>query len=112
MKRASVLSALLISAVASSVAGLRAQAAFTTFTTSQNGAILTVTLNNKVTPVNEFSLIMSFELDQLVTSLQTDNSTKVVIFRSGNPKFFIAGFDIIPRPGALFPFIEVQILCA
>ncbi|KAH8806135.1 ClpP/crotonase-like domain-containing protein, partial [Xylogone sp. PMI_703] len=61
------------------------------------------------TPVNLFSEIMQFELDQLVNSLQSDNSTKVVIFRSGNPQFFIAHYDVISRPGDPLPITSPEI---
>jgi hypothetical protein len=63
------------------------------------GAILNVVIQNNASNVNLMSEIVILELNQLVTSLQNDTSTKVVLFKSGNPTFFAAHFDVIPRPG-------------
>jgi enoyl-CoA hydratase/carnithine racemase len=113
MKPSSLISVL--AAVVPSIADVQSSVDFTTFMTSKSDAILTVTLDNKITSVNPFSEIMSFELDQLVTSLQTDNSTKVVIFQSGNPKFFIAhynqAFSRKARHAQPFPEMPAQNLC-
>jgi hypothetical protein len=84
MVRIKFLLCLLTTVVASSIINSRSHTRFTTFSTSQHSSILTVILNNPVMVVNEFSEIMSFELDQLVISLQTDNSTKVILFWSNN----------------------------
>ncbi|KAI5460732.1 enoyl-CoA hydratase/isomerase family protein [Mariannaea sp. PMI_226] len=72
---------------------------YKTLQTSQDGATLTVTINNKASNVNLMSEIVIIELDHLVTSLQNDTSVKVVLFKSGNPNFFSAHFDLIQRPG-------------
>lgn len=77
---------------------------FTTLTTVQTGAILKVTINNTESDVNLLSTKVIFELNQLVTSVHNDTSIKVILFKSGNPKFFAAHFDIIPRPGKPFKY--------
>ncbi|UKZ84251.1 putative secondary metabolism biosynthetic enzyme [Trichoderma asperellum] len=64
-----------------------------------DGAILTVTIKNTRSEVNVFCQETSIELNELVTVLQNDTSTKVVIFKSGNPEFFSAHYDIFPTPG-------------
>ncbi|KJZ74901.1 hypothetical protein HIM_05632 [Hirsutella minnesotensis 3608] len=73
-------------------------AGYTTLQTSRTGAILTVTINNKASNVNLLSKRVFFELDQLVTYLPNDTSTKVVLFESKNPTFFAAHVDLIQRP--------------
>ncbi|KAK5992010.1 3-hydroxypropionyl-coenzyme A dehydratase [Cladobotryum mycophilum] len=108
MRFTSLLCSFLLAA-APSAAVSDTQSNYTTLQTTKNGDILTVTLNNTITPVNLYSQIMGFELDHLVTSLQTDTLTKVVIFRSANPKFFIAHFDVIPRPGDTLPVSSLDL---
>lgn len=70
---------------------------FKTLALDKDGAILTVTINNTRSEVNVFRQETSVELNELVTILQNDTSTKVVIFKSGNPKFFSAHYDIFPH---------------
>jgi hypothetical protein len=77
---------------------------FTSLTTVQTGAILKVTINNTESDVNLLSTRVIFELDQLVTSLHNNTSIKVILFESGNTKFFAAHSDIIPRPGKPFKY--------
>ncbi|KAH8802411.1 hypothetical protein F5884DRAFT_683699 [Xylogone sp. PMI_703] len=72
---------------------------YKTLSLIKDGSVLIVTINNTRSEVNLFRQQTAVELDILVTSLQHDTSTKVVIFKSGNPKFFIAHFDVIRVPG-------------
>ena len=65
---------------------------FTTFSTKQNGSILTVSFDHG--EVNIMSATMAAELFGLVGQLAGDSDTKVVVFESANPEFFIAHFDI------------------
>lgn len=78
---------------------------FETLTLVKDGSVLIVTINNTRSDVNLFRQKTAVELNILITSLQNDTSTKVIIFKSGNPKFFIAHFDIIPVPGK-FPSLS------
>lgn len=81
------------------------EATYETLNLIKDGSILIVTINNTRSEVNLFRQQTAVELNILITSLQNDTSTKVVIFKSGNPKFFIAHFDVIPVPGKfLSPF--------
>jgi enoyl-CoA hydratase/carnithine racemase len=65
---------------------------YTTFKLQQDGAILRVTLSNP--PINLMSAKMMQELFQLGGQLFTDEKTKVVIFDSADPDFFIAHVDL------------------
>ncbi len=63
-----------------------------TFSLQQDGAILRVTLLNP--PINLMSAKMMQELFQLGGQLLGDSKTKVVIFDSADPDFFIAHVDL------------------
>ena len=65
---------------------------FTTFATRKNGSILTVTFNNG--EVNIMTAAMAGELFALVGQLAVDDATRVVVFESATPDFFIAHFDV------------------
>jgi enoyl-CoA hydratase/carnithine racemase len=65
---------------------------YTTFSLKQDGAILRVTLSNP--PINLMSAKMMQELFQLGGQLFTDPKTKVVIFDSADPDFFVAHVDL------------------
>jgi enoyl-CoA hydratase/carnithine racemase len=65
---------------------------FTTFSTEKEGAILTVRFDHG--EVNIMTAAMAGELFALVGQLAVDAETKVVIFESANPEFFIAHFEI------------------
>jgi enoyl-CoA hydratase/carnithine racemase len=65
---------------------------FTTFSTQKEGAILTVRFDQG--EVNIMTAAMAGELFALAGQLAVDAETKVVIFESANPDFFIAHFEI------------------
>lgn len=65
---------------------------FTTFSTEQDGPVLTVTFANG--EINIMTAVMAVELLQLVDQLAVDTETRVVIFESANPEFFIAHFHV------------------
>jgi len=65
---------------------------FTTFSTEKTGPILTVRFDYG--EVNIMTAAMAGELFALVGQLAVDAETKVVIFESANPDFFIAHFEI------------------
>ncbi|KAL7941354.1 ClpP/crotonase [Trichoderma barbatum] len=69
---------------------------FKTLQTSRSGPILTVTIDNNASNVNLISLIVLDDLDRLVTALQNDSATKVVLFQSKNRDFFAAHLDVTP----------------
>ena len=65
---------------------------FTTFSTVKNGPVLTVRLDNGET--NVMSATMASELFALVGQLAVDGETRVVVFESAIPDFFIAHFQV------------------
>jgi enoyl-CoA hydratase/carnithine racemase len=65
---------------------------FSTISLKQDGAVLRVTLANP--PLNLMSAQMVEELFQLGGRLFVDPDTRVVIFDSQDPDFFIAHFDL------------------
>ena len=65
---------------------------FTTFSTEKTGPILTVRFDYG--EVNIMTAAMPCQLFALVGQLAVDAETKVVIFESANPDFFIAHFEI------------------
>jgi enoyl-CoA hydratase/carnithine racemase len=62
--------------------------------TSLNSSILRVTLHNPSSPVNLWNQDTQDDLTDLVSRLQRDNETKVVIFNSDVPRFFMAHLDL------------------
>lgn len=65
---------------------------YTTFTTSQTGAILYVTFDYP--PVNIQGVPMIGDINKLCDTLEQDRTIKVVVFQSANPEIFIAHTDI------------------
>lgn len=65
---------------------------FTTFSTVKDGPVLTVRFDNGET--NVMSAIMASELFTLVGQLAVDTVTRVVVFESAIPDFFIAHFQV------------------
>jgi enoyl-CoA hydratase/carnithine racemase len=65
---------------------------FETLVLHQDGPVLTVTLSNP--PINLMSLKMIEELFQLAGRLMPDRETRVVVFESADPDFFLAHFDL------------------
>ncbi|KAF4775379.1 hypothetical protein HER10_EVM0009833 [Colletotrichum scovillei] len=55
---------------------------YTGLKTSQNGSVLTVTFHNPSSPINLWNLDTQNDLTDLVSRLQVNNETKVVIFNS------------------------------
>ncbi|KXH62347.1 hypothetical protein CSAL01_10028 [Colletotrichum salicis] len=70
---------------------------YTGLKTAQNGSILTVTFHNPSSPINLWNLKTQNDLADLVSRLQGNNETKVVIFNSDVPRFFMAHPDL-PLP--------------
>lgn len=64
---------------------------YTTFKTTQSGAILTVTFD--FPPVNVQGIPMLDDLNQLAENLESDRSVKVVVFQSAHPEIFVAHAD-------------------
>lgn len=54
--------------------------------------VATVTIDNP--PINIITLALYAELTQLVEELQRDPDLSVVVFKSANPDFFLAHFDV------------------
>ncbi|KAK1708860.1 uncharacterized protein CLUP02_06721 [Colletotrichum lupini] len=67
---------------------------YTGLKTAQNGSVLTVTFHNPSSPINLWNLDTQNDLTDLVSRLQVNNETKVVIFNSDVPRFFMAHLDL------------------
>lgn len=67
---------------------------YTGLKTAQNDSILTVTFHNPSSPVNLWNDDTQNDLTDLVSRLQRDNETKVVIFNSDVPRLFVAHLDL------------------
>jgi enoyl-CoA hydratase/carnithine racemase len=65
---------------------------YETLRVEMNGAVMNVILSHP--PINLMDDAMVADLGNLVTRLENDRETKVVIFRSDTPDYFIAHFDI------------------
>ncbi|KAH8651775.1 ClpP/crotonase-like domain-containing protein [Ilyonectria robusta] len=81
--------------------------------TSLNSTVLEVTFHNPDAPVvNLWSQDTQDELTDLVERLQSDNETKVVIFKSDVPRFFIAHLDleILAGPNTNFIYTFATLL--
>ena len=64
-----------------------------------SGRVATVTISNP--PVNVITLALLAELEALSHELKADPDLMVVVFRSADPDFFLAHFDvaaILDRP--------------
>ena len=72
---------------------------YSTFSLRQDGAILRVKLSNP--PINLMSGKMVQELFQLGGQLVVDQQTRVVIFESADPDFFLAHFDLEEIAGSV-----------
>ncbi|MEO9468756.1 enoyl-CoA hydratase/isomerase family protein [Parasphingorhabdus sp.] len=64
---------------------------FTTFSTNQDGAILTVTFDFGT--VNVQGQEMLADLNSLAMRLERDRETKVVVFQSANPEIWVCHYD-------------------
>ncbi|CEJ82423.1 hypothetical protein VHEMI02487 [[Torrubiella] hemipterigena] len=76
---------------------------FTTLETSSAKGVLTVTINNKASKVNLIGQRVLAEIETLMDEVKDDAETKIVVFQSGNPTFFSAHYDFIPRETDLYP---------
>lgn len=62
--------------------------------TSSNNSVLEVTFHNSNSTINVWNRDIQDGMVDLVRRLQQDNETKVVIFRSDVPRYFLAHFDV------------------
>jgi enoyl-CoA hydratase/carnithine racemase len=62
------------------------------FQTELNDGVMTITIDHP--PLNLFDEEMTRDLTALVEVLENDESTRVCIFKSADPDFFIAHYDI------------------
>jgi enoyl-CoA hydratase/carnithine racemase len=65
------------------------------------GAVMNVTISNP--PINLQNDAMMADLWALVSRLEADRGTKVVVFRSDTPGYFMAHFDIEPGEDRVLP---------
>lgn len=65
---------------------------YETLEISQDGAVLTVTINNP--PVNVMTLQLYMELVGFTSEVEADENVRAVVFQSADPDFFIAHFDV------------------
>ncbi|KAH6984045.1 ClpP/crotonase-like domain-containing protein [Ilyonectria destructans] len=66
--------------------------------TSQNASVLEITLHNPTSPINVWSHDFQTGLADIVQRLQTNNETKVVIFKSDVPGFVELMYNISNLP--------------
>jgi enoyl-CoA hydratase/carnithine racemase len=57
-----------------------------------DGGVATVTVDDP--PINLITIEVFFEIAQLVEQLAADPDVRVVVFRSANPEWFLAHFDV------------------
>ncbi len=74
---------------------------YKTFSFEVNGNVAKVTFSNP--PINLIDDAMNADLSKLVQMLEADQDLDVVIFRSDNPEYFLAHFDIAPGPHRVIP---------
>ena len=67
-------------------------------TVEQEGRVLWVTIDNP--PLNLITKPLYVELLKFSKALEADASVSVVVFKSANPEFFLAHFDV----GAILEF--------
>jgi enoyl-CoA hydratase/carnithine racemase len=65
---------------------------YTTFKVKSTGGIMSISFDHP--PINLMDKRMMQELRDLLTNLERDDETKVVVFKSANPQFFIAHADL------------------
>ena len=68
---------------------------YQTFPIEKQGAVLYVTFDNP--PINVQSIAMLDDLSVMCDKLEACKETKVVVFQSANPDFFVAHADITFR---------------
>lgn len=81
---------------------------------TDSGAVATIVVDNP--PINLLDRALILALGQLVDDLAKDEATKVVVFRSASPDFFVNHYDISGRssdlpPGAHVPSLFRRIAC-
>lgn len=75
-----------------------------------SAGVLEVTIHSPNSEINLFDSAMLRDFQSLVASLQHDNITKVVVFKSDIPKYFIAHADLYEQPfGKSFPILSFPI---
>jgi enoyl-CoA hydratase/carnithine racemase len=88
---------------------------YATMKVDVDGGVATVTIDHP--PINLLDLAMIQDLDRLGRELVADAATRVVVFQSANPDFFIAHADVTliqlmpkqppPKPTTLGPFHQM-----
>jgi enoyl-CoA hydratase/carnithine racemase len=78
-----------------------AMSGYETLLVRTSHAVMIVTLSNP--PINLETDAMMADLDRLVALLEADRETKVVVFRSDAPGYFMAHFDVAPGAGRVLP---------
>jgi enoyl-CoA hydratase/carnithine racemase len=74
---------------------------YTTFSRSDRHGVSVIPFDHP--PINLLDRELLIDLLKLAKALEADTTTRVVIFRSANPEFFIAHFDLgsqLTHPGA------------
>jgi enoyl-CoA hydratase/carnithine racemase len=67
---------------------------YTGLKTSLNHSVLQVTFHNPNSAINLWNQNTTDEMTDLVRRLQQDNETKVIIFQSDVPRYFMAHIDL------------------
>lgn len=90
--------AALLSAFAVAAASATDHVLFPNFNTltksTPSPGVLSIVINNTYSDINLFDVHIMSDLHNLLTVLQNDTSTKVVVFSSANPDFFFAHIDL------------------
>ncbi len=65
---------------------------YSTFKFRHERGVLFVTIDNP--PINLMTIEMAMEIARLADEVSADDATRVIVFKSANPDYFIAHFDV------------------
>lgn len=65
---------------------------YSTFSFRHERGVLFVTIDNP--PINLMTIEMAMDITRLAEEVSADDATKVIVFNSANPDYFIAHFDV------------------
>jgi enoyl-CoA hydratase/carnithine racemase len=84
---------------------------YTTFSRSDHDGVSVIQFDHP--PINLLDRELFIDLLKLAKALEADTTTRVVIFRSANPEFFIAHYDLgsqLTHPGPALPHGQASLL--
>jgi len=65
---------------------------YNTFNFEQEGSVIFITIDSP--PINLMTLEMAADILRFTTEVAEDDSVKVMVFKSANPEYFIAHYDV------------------